>query len=346
VADDEPTLSEAMGRQADACGSLGSPLYARLVHNLRSDLEAGGRTDRLLSGRTETPLRDAITLRLLGAVHRIVLRGDAPELARYYPSAGGGGSPIDTELFLDTAMQFEAEVVEALHQNVQTNEVGRCAALAPAIALVARETGLPLSMLEVGASGGLISNWDRYRYECHGSTLGPTDSSVRFTDRWTDRFDLTGDVVVEERSACDVAPLDVTTTDDRLRLLSFVWPDQEQRFELLTAALDVAQRHPPLVERADAGEWLADKVPNRASGTATVVFHSIVWQYLPRPTKERLRAVLTEQGLMATRQRPIAWVRLEPAGASADVRVTTWPGGLERTVALSSYHGSDIRVSV
>ena len=226
----EPTLAEAMGRQADACDALGSPLYARLIRNLRNDLEAGGATHGLLSGRTDSPLRDAIVLRLLGAVHRIVLRGDAPDLALQYPSAGGTGSSIDPGLFLENAMRFESEVVEALYQNVQTNEVGRCAALVPAFALIARESGLPLTMLELGASGGLISNWDRYRYECHGSALGPADSTVRFTDRWSDPFDLSGDVVVAARSACDVAPLDVTTAADRLRLLSFVWPDQQQRF--------------------------------------------------------------------------------------------------------------------
>jgi len=345
VPTEEPSLAEAMGRQADACESLGSPQYASLIRRLRADLEVGGLTHRLLSGRSDSPLRDAITLRLLGAVHRIVLRGDSPELALRYRSAGGDGSSIDPELFLATAMQFEAEILEGLHQNVQTNEVGRCAALVPAFALVARETGLPLSMLEVGASGGLISNWDRYRYECHGSALGPADSTVRFTDRWTDEFDLSGDLNVAARNACDVAPLDVTTPEDRLRLLSFVWPDQEQRFSLLTAALDLAQRYPPVVQRADAGDWLADNLPARAPGTATIVFHSIVWQYLPRPTKERLREVLKHQGSSATSQRPIAWVRLEPAGTHADVRVTTWPGGLERTVALSSYHGSDVRVS-
>ena len=78
-------------------------------------------------------------------------------------------------------------------------------------------------------------------------------------------------------------------------------------------------------------------------GTLTIVFHSIVWQYLPRSTKERMREVLHTEGAQAGADNPISWVRMEPAGPVADVRVTTWPGGREQVVALTSYHGADVR---
>src|SRR5258706_15370397 len=71
------------------CAVNGSPFYAGLLGNIVADWESGGITSELLPASWERPLQDAAALRLLGAVHRIVLAGQAPELARFYPSAGG-----------------------------------------------------------------------------------------------------------------------------------------------------------------------------------------------------------------------------------------------------------------
>ena len=43
----------------------------------------------MLRGHEDDPVPSALALRLMGAVHRIVLRGESPELAGQYPSAGG-----------------------------------------------------------------------------------------------------------------------------------------------------------------------------------------------------------------------------------------------------------------
>ncbi len=341
----EPTLVEAMRRQATACRALGSTQYADLIEALIDDVSRNGLTHELLANRPESPLRDAVVLRYLAAIHRVVLRGDVPALAARYPSTGGDGSHIPLDAFLETVAAFRAEVVDALGRTVQTNEVGRCAALVPAFAQFSRRQPLPLTMLEIGASGGLISNWDRYAYDCFGSLAGDRSSSVRFTDNWIDPFDLAGLTPVVLRSGCDIAPLDITEPAARLRLLSFVWPDQSRRFELLRSAIAIAEQHTPGVDTADAGDWLAEALPGRAGGTATIVFHSIVWQYLPRPTKDRVREVLLAEGERATEDNPIAWIRLEPAGDRADVRMTTWPGGHECRVALSSYHGMEVQRS-
>ncbi len=345
MATPEPSLAEAMERQAAACVLLGSEQYATLIRELRTDLLAGGSTASLLVGRTDAPLRDAVVLRLLAAVHRLVLRGAAPELAPRYASAGGDGAPIPRSLFLDVALRHRNEIDLALSQNVQTNEVSRCAALVPAFAVVSRTFGLPLAMHEIGASGGLISNWDRYWYDCHGSTFGDPSSAVRFTSNWDEPFDLSGIAAVASRRSCDIAPLDVSTDDAQLRLLSFVWPDQSSRFTVLSSALSVAQQFPLSVEQADAGEWLDEALLRRSPGETSVVFHSIVWQYLPQSTKERVRTVLSRVGAEATPARPLAWVRLEPAGAVADVRITTWPGNEEFCLAVSTYHGMSVRTA-
>src|SRR4051812_6798456 len=71
----EPSLPDAMALQALACERLGSPLYAALMRDMKDDYEREGCTYELLHDRPEAPMRDALVLRLLGAVHRIVLRG-------------------------------------------------------------------------------------------------------------------------------------------------------------------------------------------------------------------------------------------------------------------------------
>lgn len=343
MAEKSVTLTEAMHRQAQACRQLGSTQYAALITALVDDVERRGVTHELLSARPEDPLRDALILRLLAAVHRVVLRGDAPSLAARYPSAGGDGAPVSVNDVLAVVDAYREEMVDALGRTVQTNEVSRCASLITAFAAYARAHPLPLNMLEIGASAGLMSNWDRYSYDCNGSKAGDASSALRFTDNWIDHFDLSGVSPVVSRAGCDIAPLDTRSQAACERLLSFVWPDQSRRFAALRTALNIAAHHPPAVDAADAGDWLAERLPLRADGTATIVFHSIVWQYLPRSTKDRVREVLRSEGSRATPQNPVAWIRLEPSGDQPDVRMTIWPGGNEQRVAWSSYHGLDVR---
>ncbi|MFM8531436.1 MAG: DUF2332 domain-containing protein [Ilumatobacteraceae bacterium] len=338
-------LAEAFRKQAGACASLGSSQYSHLMAALADNIESGGISrDLLLSAPTDA-WREAVPLRLAAAVHRIVLRGDAPTLATRYASAGGDGGPIGPDEFLATAAHYRGEIDAALRETVQTNEVGRCAALRPAFAHASRRCPLPLNMLEIGASAGLLSHWDRYAYIDHanGRSAGDSSSGVRLVDRWSAAVDLDIEQEVAHRAMCDISPLDARRVEDQQRLLSFVWPDQRHRLELLRSALAVAAHYAIAVDAADAGDWLAEQLPNSASGMLTVVFHAIVWQYLPLTTKQVVRSVIEDAGERATRDRPIAWIRMEPAGAVADVRVTEWPGGRESQLLTTSYHGADVR---
>src|SRR5205085_6713281 len=100
-------------------------------------------------------------------------------------------------------------------------------------------------------------------------------------------------VDVAERSGCDANPVDPTSDEGRLTLLSFVWPDQEERISLLRAALDTAPPIEAPVEKASAGDWLERSLAGPLpSGVATVVFHSIFWQYIDGDEQERVRPTL------------------------------------------------------
>jgi len=52
---------------------------------------------------------------------------------------------------------------------------------------------------------------------------------------------------------------------------------------------------------------------------------------------------LHRAGDAANKAAPLAWLRMEPGGEQAEVRLTTWPGGEERILATTSFHGRDIR---
>jgi hypothetical protein len=81
-----------------------------------------------------------------------------------------------------------------------------------------------------------------------------------------------------------------------------------------------------------------------AAGVATVVFHSIVWQYFPDAVRAAVVATLVEAGARATADAPLAWVRLEPAHGMAycELRCTTWPVGEERLLATAGFHAGRV----
>ena len=78
-------------------------------------------------------------------------------------------------------------------------------------------------------------------------------------------------------------------------------------------------------------------------GRATVVFHSVVWQYLHEADQERLRNHVGRVGENATVGAPLAWLRMEPEEGAMVVRLTMWPGGRERLLALTGAHGQQVR---
>lgn len=344
------TLIEAIERQADSCAHIGSPLYASLLTGLAGDYLSGGLTAELLEGVSDQPVHDAVPLRYLATAHRLALGGSAPELAALYPSCGGAWHGGDvTDVFLSAVATHRGEFVRGLQRNVQTNEVGRAAVLAAGFSTIADRTGLPLRILELGGSAGLLSHWDRFGFSTGESSTGDPGSPLQFGPEWFERPapHLHAGIQVVERASVDVSPIDVSTDDGRLSMLSFVWPDQLERFHRLDHAIAIARTHRLPVDESDAGDWLGKRLTRPATdGVATVVFHSIVWQYLPSGTKDAVRSALTTAGALATSGTPLHWLRMEPASKEhADLRLTSWTGGgdpVEELLAHVGYHGAAV----
>lgn len=332
--------------QAAACRALGSPLYEALLEEGARDAEEGGPAWAVLTGHEDDDPAWALSVRLMAAVHRLVLEGRLPDLARHYPSAGGregiGGAWPRFRAALES---YREELRRLVRRPAQTNEVARSAALLGGFLLVARGFGLPLRLLEIGAAAGLNLLWDRYRYEGGGAAWGDPGSPVRFADAFVGATPpLATPVAVAERAGCDAAPVDPRSEDGRLTLTSFVWADQVDRLERLRGALEVARDIPVAVERADACEWLAARLARPVPGVATVAFHSVVVQYLGAAGRERLHRLLEEAGRRASGDAPLAWLRFEPENVDAGVgefrvELTLWPPGEGRVVATAPPHG-------
>ena len=339
---DQRTILASLFRgQAGWCERLGSPIYAFMLDRAAADLEAGGPVWRAVEPYLDRPYNFAHHLRLFGATHRLALAGDAPELAAHYPSTGGDG---DAEAAWKAFIALVAEREISLERAVQTNEVGRAAALLGGFLTVADATGLGLRVLEIGASAGLNLRWDRFRYEDADWAFGDAASPARIPcDYGGGRPPLPPQVWVMERAGCDPSPIDPTTDDGALTLQSFVWPEQLERLELLRAAIEVARRTPVTVDQASAPDWLDERLARERGGSATVVYHSIMWGYMTDDDRARITATLNETGERATPSEPLAWLRLEPGADQADLTLTTWPGGDERVLAHAGYHGHPVK---
>ncbi|MFI5956512.1 DUF2332 domain-containing protein [Cryptosporangium sp. NPDC051539] len=345
-------LPASLRWQAAACGDR-SPLYRALLEHAAVDVEEGGPVAALLA-----PYADRLTaspgLRLLGAVHRLVLDGALPELAPLYPSVGGAGAPEQTWPVVRSVLaERTGEIATAMEASVQTNETGRAAVLYAGLLTLAHRTGLPIRLLEIGASAGLNLRADRYGYRTSTGVFGDPDSPVVLDQPWEGEppVPLGARVRVVERRGCDPAPLDPASPADRRHLESLVWADQVDRLARLRSAFVVAERVPAPVERvSDTAAWLADRLSETSSGTLTVVWHSVVKGYVDPDAWEAIGSLLADVGEHAGGDAPLARLGFEPETDEHGrprfaAWLTLWPHGERRLLGTADAHGLPFRWS-
>jgi len=324
--------SARVREQASACYRLGSPMYGDLLGRLADDLDADGPGAAVLRGHELDPGPAALALRLVGSVHRLVLERRAGELATFYPSVGGAWHPEGWPAFRRLLADQPDAVRAWLDRPPQTNEVGRAAALAGGLLALGARFPLPVRLAEIGSSGGLNLLLDSFRYvDAHGS-VGPDRSPVVLDPAWAGRA-LPSRVLptVVERWGSDPRPVDVRTTEGRLALTAYVWPDQVTRLERLRGALALAERTPYIVRRQSAADFV-DELTLRP-GHLTVLWHSVMWQYVPASQQARVTARLAELGRSASEEAPLVHLYAEPTRRTGTdehrfwVWAETWPGG-------------------
>ena len=340
-------LTEAWRKQVAYCDAHGSPFTARVLEAAWADWQRGGALRELLPDWPGKAWTDAVPLRVAGALHSLALDGSSAALAALYPPAAAVFDARQGLATVSEALRGHAERIrDYLQSPPQTNEIGRSAVLLGGFAAATRATGLPLATLEIGASAGLNQLWHRYRYELGGTTSwGDASSPVLIRSDWQGSVPgLPTHIVVASHAASDVAPLDLAAPGAALRLASYVWPDQRERLERLRAAIELAQRARIVVEAADALAWTERQLAKPRVGVASVLYHSVMWQYMPASTRATLRECIVAAGARATPAAPLAWLAFEPDREGVfELTLSLWPGGQSQVLATAQAHGQSVQ---
>jgi hypothetical protein len=337
---DLQTLSRIFRRFGERECVPASPLYGRLATGMAEDRELL----RLASAARAGPVPNLF----LAAVHYLLLKGAAHPLANHYVDLSEreqGGRPWSDPFPHFRAFCLEhAGAIRALigTRLVQTNEVRRCACLLPAFEIVARRSGLPLALVEIGASAGLNLLWDRYRYDYGaGGQCGEPSSPVRLACelRGAGRPPLPAAMPrVAFRAGLDLHPLDLRDADQALWLRALIWPEQLDRAALLEAAVEVARREPPPLFAGDALDLLPGALARVPAGAALCVYHSFVLNQFAPAARDRFHAIVAEHA----RQRELYLVAIEWREPAPPVVLTTFDAGAraDRHLANCDAHAS------
>ena len=332
--------------QAVACEALDSPFTARICRLFAERLdEATPVGSHVLNWLGDPRIQaDSVALRLCGALNYLVVSGADPILAEAYPPAFDHTQHSNAalwEVLAEAMARNPAAIIAFLASAPQTNEVRRSVALIPAYHAISDRFGLPLAIRELGASAGLNLNAGQYGLMTGSFTMGPQDGLVLAPD-WNGEMPVQAGVRVNSVRGCDLAPIDLRNERQALRLLAYIWPDQIERVGLIRKAIGLAQANAVRIDLEDAINWLERKLANRGEGVATVIQHTVAWQYFPPEAKVRGEALLAEYGDQASETAPIARISMENDGSDtpgARLQLTLWPDGKVHELGRVDFHG-------
>lgn len=332
-----------------------APLYAALTAGIARDPELY----RLLA---HAPPTQRLPVLLLACTHTMVLSEPHQELAEWYPNLTEEHRSPDDPALLPTFKQFVSEravqLVELIAtKRTQTNEVGRCSMLLPALGIIGSECG-PIAHLDVGASGGLNLLLDEYQYHYVPEDGGAT-RIVGEPSMVTLIAHTRGDVPVHEtmpeisaRLGVDVHPVDITSDTEAHWLEACVWPDQRDRFLRLRAAIEIGRSHPPEIIDGDAISTLDGAIEIMTRSGHPVVTNSWVLNYLTPDERTTYVAELDRIGATTD----ISWIYSEAPALTRELpweftpedphltvtAIATWRSGARtvRSLVTSHPHGA------
>ena len=296
-----------------SCGRY-SPLYDRISRAVVDDRD-------LLGVLARAPRDGQQAVLALAAVHFLLLGGLQHPLADVYAGhTDADPAPLFRHLVLTNA---DAVVDLLTTRRTQTNEVGRSAALAPALTVVAGRFGTPLALVDAGSSAGLNLRCDRYRldYGEHGAT-GPPGAPVRIACHVVAGTPPVAPALptIAGRVGIDRAPVDRADADAARGLLACTWPDTGRLARTEQAIADARTDRPEIVA-GDLFEELPrvlDRLP--AHATACVIT-TWVLAYSRRDGRQAFVDLLRDAGT----RRPVAWISAEDPAVLPQFDATELP---------------------
>ena len=355
---DAPLAGERMAHYRDVfhrfarveAPDLASPMYAELSYGVSLDPE-------LLELAAQKRKRQPAPNMLFAAVQYLLLSGgeyaDHP-LAAHYPIVSGAERPMEPGFpaFRDFCLSHQDDILELIRTNrTQTNVVRRCTCLLPAFSIVQRESGLPLALIDIGASAGLNLNVDRYRYRYlrggrEEATWGHPDASVSLEAELRGGGpmpDLADNLVVWFRGGIDINPIDLSNEAELRWLRALIWPEHVERHQRLIDGAAELIRSPIDLRGGDAAQLLPQMIADTPADAALTVYSTVALYQIPTSGRERIFQTLLETSV----ERPVWLVTLELRIEDIDdqqeptLAITRFANG-ERSIQLlakSSPHG-------
>ncbi|NRB51855.1 MAG: DUF2332 domain-containing protein [Saprospiraceae bacterium] len=254
-----------------------SPLYYQLAKEVAQE-------PYLLQLASKARPRQPIPNLFFGAVHYLLLLQPRQKLAKYYPSIKhGAGSIIPVAVFLDFCKNQEAELIHLLQNRiVQTNALNRTAYLMPIASSRFRDCA-GLNLVDIGSSSGLTMNFDQYRYT-YNSEMTVGEGRVQIQSKILEGTlpVFTDIVTVKRKIGIDQNPLDLKITDNATWLKALIWPDLQERFLRMEAAIQEARQANISIlagSKIDDFRTVIDRIPREES---LLVYHThVLYQFSP-----------------------------------------------------------------
>jgi hypothetical protein len=324
-----------------------SPIYERLSRQLAVD-------EDLLARLAEAPQADRLPVSLFAAVNLLVQQGADRHLVAIYRGEPGDPWPPFREL---VDARFDDVVAILGTHTIQTNEVGRAAALVPSIGhVISQFPDRPLALIEVGSSAGLNLLFDQYSVlyddgRRFGTPADPVQLACALVGPTPPPLPERSELAIESREGIDLAPIDVRDPRACAWLEACIWPDVPGRLDRLRAALAHARSDPPLLHPGDALDMISQVVEAVPPRCLPIVFTTWAMAYLDERGRWHLHELLAEIGrrrdlalLTGEWPRVTPWVPTAPRTPSLHgrgatlVAVTWWRDGEEHIEPIAWMH--------
>jgi hypothetical protein len=339
----DPEKERQIGHQADHATNNGGPVTGAICRAMiplaRGETACGQRIADWPGGI----IADAVPLRLAGGLHHLFRSGKVATLAKIYNGEIVDQSEVD-RLISEIVERHDADLLPWFESPPQTNEAGRSANFIFALHWLASRVIPVFELNEIGSSAGMNLLIDRYQYDLGGVANGPEDSPVTIKPEWRGAPSPHTPFTISSVIGSDIQPIDVRDQISSERLQAYIWPDMPARFERMQAGIAMIREKPVNLVKAEAADWVEMRLLQpQVTGTTRVLMHSIVWQYLPATSQQRIRNAMVEAGKRATIDRPLAWISLETNRETFrhELRASYWPGeGMPALLGQAHAHGA------
>ena len=334
-----PSVAQALEWHAAHCERSDAPITARIIRSLVAVMHSDTATGRRLSNWQGQAIEDALALRVTAGIHALHLSGEEHRLQPVFTGLLTDQGQIDA-IVLKAVQRCDHAILPWFDGPPQTNEAGRSASIMGALLWLSGRLGPRFEITEIGASAGINTMMHRYAYDLGGTKVGPDGADMLICPEWRGSAPPKAPVEITQLAGCDIAPVDLSDAEQGRRLKAYIWADAQIRMARMDTAIAMASEQAPDLVQMDAEDFVRQRLAlPQETGTTRVLFHTIMWQYLPMTTRDNIRAMMNAAGAAAGPDKPLAWVRLETNRETFrhELTVKYWPGG-EEVVQLAQAH--------